>query len=186
MERSEKESEVQFISAALAKAQVALCADYRGLTVAEITKLRKKLRENGASARVVKNTLISISAKQTFSSASQAELDKFLSIFKGPTLLIASDSDPVAPAKVLADFLKETKDKFSIKGGWIDGACLDAGGVNALAKMPGKKETLAQLLNLIMAPATQFVRLLQAPGQQVVQVLGAHQRKMEEGAGTGQ
>lgn len=181
-QRTEKESEVQFISNAFQKAQVALCADYRGLTVAEMTKLRKKVKESGGQARVVKNTLAILSAKSAFASAGQAELDRFVSMFKGPSLLITSAVDPVAPAKVLADFLKETKDKFSIKGGWIDGSCIDAKGVDSLAKMPGKKETLAQLLSLINTPATQFVRLLKAPGSQVVQVLGAYQRKLEGAA----
>ena len=180
MERAEKVSEVEFIAGAFTKAQVALCADYRGLTVAEVTKLRKKLREGGAQARVVKNTLAKISAKKAFASAGADQLAKFVAMFEGPSLLVVSETDPVAPAKIISDFVKESKEKLRIKGGWVDGSCLDSSGVDALSKMPGKKETLAKLLNLLMAPATQFVRLLQAPGSQVVRALEAHRKNLEE------
>ncbi len=180
MNRAEKQTEVEFIQNSLTQAQVALCADYRGLTVAEITKLRKKLRDSGAQSRVVKNTLAKISAKKAFGSAKASDLEKFVTMFKGPSLLVVSSTDPVAPAKVISDFVKESKEKLKIKGGWIDGACLDGKGVDSLSKMPGKKETLAKLLSVLVAPATQFVRLLQAPGTQTVQVLEAHRKNLEE------
>jgi large subunit ribosomal protein L10 len=121
-----------------------------------------------------------ISARKAFAAASAAELERFVAMFTGPSLLVVSQTDPVSPAKIMADFVKESKDVLSIKGGWIDGACLDSGGVESLAKMPGKQETLAKLLSLLLAPATQFVRLLQAPGRQVVQVLDAQRGKLEE------
>lgn len=181
MERAEKQSELEFLTSSLTGAQVALCADYRGLTVGEITQLRRDLRQSGAYGRVVKNTLARISANKVFSSSKSDQLEKFVGIFKGPTLLVVSDKDPVAPAKVLTKFIKDKK-KLTIKGGWIEGSFLNEAGVTTLSEMPGREETLAKLLSLLMAPATQFVRLLQAPGSQVVRLLEAHRKNLEQKA----
>ncbi len=180
MDRAEKQVELEAIAQSLQSAQVALCADYRGLTVAEVTGLRKKLRESGSSGKVVKNTLGRISVRKVLGAvASQSELDKFLSLFEGPTMLVVSQKDPVSPAKALAGFM-DGKSKLQIKGAWLDGKCLDASGVVDLSKMPGREEVLAQLLRLMNAPATQLARLMKEPARQLVQVLGEHQRKLEQ------
>lgn len=178
MNKAEKNEEVKFLTDRFKTAQLALCADYRGLTVSKVTTLRKNLRGVGASARVVKNKLAKLAVSNDFGAGS--ETDKFLGLFKGPSFVVFSDVDPVAPAKVLADFVKGNN-QLQIKGAWVDGRCLDLAGVEALAKMPGKKELLAQLLSLINAPATQLVGLLAAPASQVVRVIDAQRKKLEEG-----
>jgi len=181
MERAEKEAEVDFLKDRFSKAQVALCANYRGLTVSKITELRKALWGQGATGRVVKNTLAKISLEQALVDADAAEKEKMMATFAGPTFLVFSEKDPVSPAKVLSDFMKENK-AFVVKGAWLDGVFVDDKGIGELAKMPGKEELLGKLLNLIMAPATQLVRTIQAPGSQTVQVLEAQRKKLEEAA----
>ncbi|MCO6431832.1 MAG: 50S ribosomal protein L10 [Deltaproteobacteria bacterium] len=181
MNRAEKQSEVEFLRDAFTKSQLALCADSRGLTVSQITTLRRELRGAGARARVVKNTLAKLAAKESFKSATEEQLSRFLGIFEGPSLVVLSDSDPIGPAKVMAKLAK-TFEPLSIKGAWFEQAFLDTAGVDALSTMPGREELIAKLLNLLLAPGTQLVRLLNAPASQVVQVLEAHRSKMEESA----
>lgn len=180
MERAEKNSEIEFLTSVFSKSQIALCADYRGLNVAEITTLRKKLRDNGAIGKVVKNTLAKISAKKALGENGEVTdpLQKFLDLFDGPSFLIYSDKDPITSAKIVQEFIK-TKETFKVKGAWVDGAFVDTRGVDALAKMPSKEETLSMLLRLISTPATQMVRLLNAPASQLVQVIEAYRRKLE-------
>ena len=179
MNRAEKKAELEWLSESFGKSQLALCADYHGLTVAEITRLRRDLHNAGSSSRVVKNTLAKISAKKAFTSAKGAELERFLAVMQGPSFLVMSFEDPVAPAKVIADFIKQYK-KLTVKGAWVDGVFLDAAGVETLSQMPGKQEILAKLLGLLAAPATGLVRLLQAPGSQVARVIEGHRKNLEE------
>lgn len=180
MERAQKHQEVDNLAARLAKSQLALCADYRGLTVGQITTLRKNLREAGATARVVKNKLAKIAAKRE---AGMGESDKFLELFHGPSFVVFAENDPVAPTKVLAEFVKTNK-ALQIKGAWVDGQFVDVAGVEALAKMPGKQELLSQLLSLFNAPATRLVGLLAAPASQLVRVLEGHRKNLEEKSGS--
>lgn len=181
MNRSEKQQEVDFLATCFTKAQAALCADYRGLTVAQMTNLRRELRANGCSGRVVKNTLAKISLKKGVTSKDDKALEAFVSIFEGPSLLVFSESDPVAPAKVLVKFAKDN-DKLKLKGGWLDGSFVEPASVDALSKMPGREETLAMLLSLINTPATQLVRVLQAPGAQLARAIEAHRKNLEQKA----
>lgn len=179
MDRAEKQVEIENIGASFVGAQVALCADYRGLTVAEITALRKELRKNGARGKVVKNTLARLAAEKAYKDADAEHLKKFMQLFEGPSLVIYSETDPVAPAKVVYAFAKDHQN-LKIKGGWIDGQFIDVAGAESLSKMPGREETLAKLLALIAAPATQLVRLLAAPATQVVRVVDAHRGNLEK------
>lgn len=179
MNRAEKQSEVEFLNECFTKSAIAVCADYRGLTVTQVTNLRRDLRKSGAKARVVKNTLARLAIKDVFKAAEAAELERFLKIFEGPCFVVFSDSDPVAPSKVLSQFAK-TNDKLSIKGAWLEGAFVDKSGVGELANMPGKEELLGKLLNLMLAPATQLVRLMAAPATQLVRTLEAHRANIEK------
>ncbi|MBX7143351.1 MAG: 50S ribosomal protein L10 [Oligoflexia bacterium] len=181
MNREEKKTEVEFLGKALHGAQVALCADPRGLTVMEVTELRKQLFKAGSGARVVKNSLARIAAKDAFTKrgGKDGEIKKFVDVLHGPNMLVYSDADPVAPARVISGFAKDHQN-LKIKGGWVDGTFIDSAGVETLSKMPGREETLARLLALIAAPATQLVRLLAAPGTQVVRALEAHRANLEK------
>lgn len=178
MDRQERQQEIDYLNQWYGKAQVALCVDYRGLTVEQITRFRKELRANGAVGRVVKNTLNGLAVDKAFSSQNQDLVGKYKALFKGPSLLIISESDPVAPAKVVAKFAKELQ-SLTVKGAWLDGTFIDKKGVEELSKMPGRKEILAQLLALLNTPATQLLRLMSTPAQQMVTVLDGHRKNLE-------
>lgn len=178
MNRAEKQAEINYISDCIQKSQVALCADFRGLTVAAITTLRRELKKNGSFGRVVKNSLARLSIEKVLTQAHASESEKFKQLFDGMNLFVFSFEDPVAPAKVLAKFAKDNE-KFKVKGAWLDGQFVEAKGVEDLSKMPGRAEVLAQLLRLINTPATQLARVVQAPGEQLVRVLEAHRKNLE-------
>lgn len=156
----------------MAKAKAAILAEPKGLDVATVTELRRKCREAQVEYRIVKNTLAIRAAKGT---SVEALSDKFV----GPTALVMSYSDVVAPAKVLADFAKD-RENFVIRTAVIEGKVIDAKGVQALAKLPGLQELRAQLANMITQPATMLARVLNTPGQQLARVLGARKEQLEK------
>ena len=131
-------------------------ADYRGLTVAQVTQLRTQLRQAGVEYRVMKNTLVRRAANEV----GVEGLDEYL---KGPTAL-AFSTDPVAPAKVLMDFAKANKLKtFKIKAGVLEGKVIGAEGVRALAELPSREVLLAMVLRGMQAPLTGMANVLQGP-----------------------
>lgn len=154
----------------MVKAKAAILAEPRGLDVATVTELRKKCREAQVEYRIVKNTLAIRAAKGT---SVEPLSDKFV----GPTALIMSYSDVVAPAKVIAEFAKD-RENFVIRTAVVEGKVIDAKGVQALAKMPGLPELRQQLASMIAQPATKLVRLLNTPGQQLARVLGARNEQL--------
>lgn len=179
MDRNGKKAEIKFLNDSFTKAQISLCADYRGLTVSQVTTLRRELHKIKARGRVVKNTLAMLAAKEVFAGVDAAQLERFLKIFEGPSFVVFSDADPIGPAKVLSKFAKDNE-KLSIKGAWFEGAFVDKAGVTSLAQMPGREETMAKLLALMMAPATQLARLIKEPGAQLVRVIEAHRVSLEK------
>ncbi len=181
MEKAQKEQIVEELAGRISNSQVALITDYTGLSVSEFTELRALLRGAGSQGQVVKNTLARLSAKKSVGDDVSAEFEKFISVLKGPTLLITSDVDPVSPAKLLAQFMKD-KNKVVVRGAWLDGQFLDSKGVEALSKMPGKEEVLATLLSLLNTPATQLLRLMNTPGTQVTRVIDAQREKLQQAA----
>jgi large subunit ribosomal protein L10 len=179
MDKADKQTELDLLVGKFTKAQVAVCADYRGLTVAKITQLRSELRKAGSEGRVVRNTLARLAVSKTVGGdAKKEELDRFLGSIVGPTIVVTCDQDPIAPTKVLAKFAKENPDKFRVKGCWLDGAYVDAAGVDSLSKMPGREETFAMLLALINEPATRLVRVMSEPSAQVVRSIEAYRKKL--------
>lgn len=160
--------------AKLEKADAALVVTFSGLNVAQATELRKKFREAGVEYRVVKNTLAKLALKDT-------DKEPLSEYFSGPNAVILGYDDVVAPAKVLAEFLKgeEVKDKIQIKGGVVQGKAVGVEGIEALAKMPSLDELRAQLIALINTPATNLVRLLGTPGTQLAQVIKAKSEKAD-------
>ena len=178
MNRTEKNTEIELISSWLKSGELALCADYRGLNVAKVTDLRGKLLPVSAKGRVVKNTLAKISSGATFGEHSSADLDKFLKLFNGPSMLIMSFGDPVGCSKVVDEFAK-TNEAFTIKGAMFEGSFVDLRGINDLASMPSKEELWAKLLRVIAAPATQLLRTINEPAGSLVRVLEAQRKKLE-------
>jgi large subunit ribosomal protein L10 len=179
MERAEKQAEVKYLTDCFKQSALAMCAEYRGLTVAQITQLRRKLFDGGAKARVVKNTLARLAAKGTLKGKSDAQLSNFIGMLKGPSLVVFSKDDPVGPAKIMEAFAKDNQ-ALRIKGAWFEGQAVNREGVEALSKMPGKADIYSMLLRVISAPATQMARLLKAPSQQMVQVLEAQRQKLDK------
>jgi large subunit ribosomal protein L10 len=177
MEKAEKQVELDTLISNFKSAQVAVCADYRGLTVAKVTELRRELKNAGCRARVVKNTLARLAVSKVQSDGKQDDVSKFLETIIGPTLVVTSEADVIAPTKVLAKFAK-ANDKFRVKGAWLDGAYVDADGVDSLSKMPGRDETFAMLLSLISEPATRLARVISEPGAQVVRSIEAYRKKL--------
>jgi large subunit ribosomal protein L10 len=148
---SEKQAVVTEIAGEVAKASVIVVAEYRGLEVGNITKLRKQARESGVYLRVLKNTL----ARRAVEGTPFAGLaDKLV----GP-LIYGISADPVAAAKVLNGFAKDN-DKLVIKAGAMANSLLDVNGVKALATLPSREELLSKLLGTMQAPIAQFVRTL--------------------------
>jgi large subunit ribosomal protein L10 len=179
MDKAEKIQEVESLSNAFSSSIVALCADYRGLTVEQITNLRAGLKEQGAYGQVVKNTLAKISVNKAHQESDEGEVQKFAATFSGPSLVIFSENDPVSPAKVLAKYAKEYQ-ALEIKGGFFEGRYLDVTEVENLSSMPSKEELYAKLLSILSAPATKVVQLLQAPATQLTRVIDAQRAKLEE------
>ncbi len=164
LNRQEKAQVIEEITAELGRAQSIVAAEYRGLDVASITVLRKTARESGVYLRVLKNTLVRRSLVDTpFQDISDQ--------LTGP-LMYAISADPVAGAKVLAEFAKSNS-KLVIKAGALPNSLLDAQGVQALATMPTRDELLAKLMGTMQAPITQFVRTLNEVPTKFVRGLAA-------------
>lgn len=146
--RSEKEQSVAQVREALQNAKSVVLADNLGLTVSQVTKLRKELREAGVDMKVAKNTMIRIAAKELGIEG----LDSYL---HGTTVLAFSNADEATAAKKIRDFFaKEKNPKFVMKAGILEGKVLDINGVKALADLPSREVLLAQVLGGIQAPLT--------------------------------
>jgi large subunit ribosomal protein L10 len=149
---------------------VIVVAHYSGLSVADMTTLRSRMKAAGASLKVAKNRLAKIALKGT-------DAEHISDLFQGPTVVAYSD-DPVAAPKVAADFAR-ANDKFVIIGGAMGRTNLDAGRVEALARMPSLDELRARLVGMINTPATRVAGVLAAPGAQIARVLSAYAKKDE-------
>lgn len=170
---SEKQAVVSELKEKLSNTKGAVLANYRGLNVAQDTKLRRKLREAGVEYRVVKNTFTRIAANEV----GIVGLDQYL---EGPTVIAMSAADPVAPAKLLSDFIRENKlQALEIKAGLVEGKVIDANGVKALASLPPREVLVAQLLGTLQAPITGFVRVLQGNISNLVYALEAVRKQKE-------
>ena len=170
----EKMAAVAEIKEKLEQAKVFILADYRGLTVAQDTKFRTKMREAGVDYSVVKNSRLRIAAEELGIEGIDA---KFLS---GPTAIAISYTDPVAPAKVLNDFVRENRLQFlQVKGGVLDGKLIDANSVKALATLPSKEELLAKALGSMQAPISGFVNVLSGTVRNLVYALEAVRKQKE-------
>jgi large subunit ribosomal protein L10 len=170
LNRTEKEEVISKLHEKMAKAKAAILAEPRGLNVATVTELRKKFREAQIDYKIVKNTLAQRAAKGT---PVEALADKFV----GPTALIMSYSDVVAPAKIVVDFAKD-RENFAIRTAVVEGKVIDANGVKALAKMPGLQELRATIAMMIAQPATKLARMIGTPGQQLAQVVNARKEQL--------
>ena len=153
LNRSEKEAVISDVTSLAAKAQTLVMAEYRGISVADMTKLRAEARSKGVTLSVLKNTL---ARRAVAGSAFEVIGDQMT----GP-LIYGFSEDAVAAAKVVADFAK-TNDKLVIRGGAFGGKVLDVEGVKQLANIPSKEVLLSQLLGLMQSPISRTARVLAA------------------------
>jgi large subunit ribosomal protein L10 len=167
----QKKEVVKALTEKISAAKALVLADYRGLTVEQDTELRSALRKAGVEYKVVKNTLTKFAAKEN----GLEELDPFLN---GPTALALSDSDPVAPAKVLSEYAKKY-DKLELKVGVVEGKVIDINGIKALADLPPREVLIAKALGGLNAPISGFVNVLNGNIRGLVVALNAIREQKE-------
>lgn len=168
MNRAQKQASIESVNATLKKANIALVVHNNGLTVAQMSELRRKMRDVGAEFKVSKNRLAKLAAKDT-------QYESIADLLKGPAA-IATSADPVSVAKGLVDFAK-TNEKLVILGGAYGAQKLDLKAVETLAKLPSLNELRAKIVGILQTPATRIAGVLQAPGGQVARVIAAHAKQ---------
>jgi large subunit ribosomal protein L10 len=170
VDRAEKSEAVTALNQVFKDAGTVVVAHYTGLTVAQMTAFRAKMRDAGAGVKVAKNRLAKLALKGT-------DAETIADLFKGPTV-IAYSKDPIAAAKVATEFAK-ANDKLVILGGSMGRTSLDANGVKALASLPSLDELRGKLVGLIASPATRVAQVVAAPAAQLARVVGAYANKSE-------
>ncbi|MFX3631179.1 MAG: 50S ribosomal protein L10 [Candidatus Pristimantibacillus sp.] len=154
----EKQQAVDVITSKLRESTTTVVADYRGLNVAQVTELRKQLREAGIEFQVLKNSLVRRATEG-------AELSELNSILTGPTAIAFSNEDAVAPAKILNDFAKKNE-ALKLKGGVVEGKVVGMEQIKALAELPSRDGLLSMLLSVLQAPVRNFALAVKAVGEQ--------------------
>jgi large subunit ribosomal protein L10 len=162
--RPEKEAVVKELTEKFNSSKSLVITDYLGLNVAEMTELRKQLREAGVDFKVVKNTLATIAANDV-------EMNNMTEYFSGPTAIAFGEEDAVSPAKILVEFAKD-HEVIEIKAGILNGELISREKVESLAEIPSREVLLAQAFAGMKAPLTGLVNVLQGNIRGLVQVLG--------------
>lgn len=171
MDRTEKREFVTELAAALADVSMVVVTQNQGLTVAEATDLRRRMRAAGATFKVAKNRLAHLAVDGT-------RFEGLKPMLKGPTAL-AWSKDPVAVAKTAVEFAK-TNEKLVLIGGALGTQTLDASGIKALAELPSLETLRARLLGMLKTPATRLAGVLQSPAGQLARVFGAYAKREDE------
>jgi len=171
MEKAAKEQMLGEIKEAFANVASIVVADYRGIRVPVVTKMRDEFRAAGCHYRVLKNSLVKIAVKGS-------KMEPLSQLMVGTTAVIWSTEIPQEPAKVALKWAKE-EPKFKIMGGYFEGQLLDVAGVDSLAKMPGKAEMRASMLMTFLAAPQSFVAQLIAGPQNFAYLLDARKRQLE-------
>ena len=147
-----KKAVVANLSGKIKEASSVVCVDYKGITVAQDTELRKQFREAGVEYSVVKNTLTNFAAKD-------AGYD-FAEILNGTTAMASTTGDPIAPARIVCEFAKKNKNTLSIKGGMVEGSVLSADQLNGFGELPSKNALVASVLGTFLAPISSLAFVL--------------------------
>ncbi len=150
-----KQAKVEALTELLKNASACVLVDYKGISVADDTKLRKELREAGVTYMVQKNTLIRLAMHNI-------GFDQFDGMLEGTTAIAVSAADQTVAARILGEFAEKSEGKFSLKGGFVDGDVYDAAKIMALSKIPSKDVLLAQLLGSLQGPMQKLAATLQA------------------------
>lgn len=170
----DKKQIVSEVNQAASSALSAVIADYRGVTVSELTALRKTARDNNVYLRVVRNTLLKLAVAET-------EFECIQEALVGPTILAFSQDDPGAAARVLKDFAKENS-KFEIKALSVGGKLLDASQIDVLAKLPTHDQALSMLMSVMLAPVTKLTRTINEVPSKVTRAVAAVRDQKKEAA----
>jgi len=168
MDRVQKQDLINSLNSDLANVETVVIAHYKGLTVAEVTQLRRAMRAKGGVMKVAKNSLVKLALKGT-------QYESLSDLFTGPTAIFYG-TDPITPAKIVSEFANDNE-KLVIVGGAMGASVLDIEGVKQLAKMPSLDELRAKIIGLLQAPATKLATLLQTPAGQLARVFGAYAAK---------
>ena len=161
------------IKDSMERASIAISADYRGLTVAQITDLRRALRPANVEVKVVKNTLASMAAEQ----AGRPEMAQLTS---GPTAIAFGYGDPVAPVKALTEHLRARRMQLTIHGGWIEGQILNRAGVESIATLPSREQLVADIVGKLQSPLYNLAGLLQASVRNFAGLVESRAKQLEE------
>ena len=168
MDRAQKQEAIETLKGVFDTSGAVVVTHYLGLTVAEMTDLRGRLRNEGAKLQVVKNTLVQKALGGAIGEAGDA-------LFKGP-VAIAFAPDPVSAAKVATQYAKDNE-KFTVVGGLMGQQVLDQASIKALASLPSLDQLRAKIIGLLQAPATKIAGVLQAPAGQLARVFNAYATK---------
>ena len=174
MRREKKEEAVRELAEKLSRCNIVITTDYRGLSVAEMTELRRRLRQGEIEYRVVKNTLARFAA---------AEVDKegLMSIIEGPTAIAFGYGDVTEPAKALIDYIRSSRAELRIRGGLLDRRVLSASEVTALATLPPREVLIARLLGGMQGAISTLVNVLNATSAGFLGLLNARIKQLEGG-----
>lgn len=173
---AKKQERVIDLKEQFTRSKLALVSDYRGLTVKEMTELRRRIQAVGGDYTVAKNTLIRRALSDT---AGAPQIDQML---KGPTALVVGYEDPVSPVKVLMDYLKETKKEMDIRGGILEGRAVTTSDLQQIATLPSREEMVAKLMGSMQSPAQGVVITLSGVARNLVYALEAIRKQKEENA----
>lgn len=171
MQMDKKKAIVEELHEKFSKSKIVILTDYKGLDVAAVSDLRKRLNEINVEFKVVKNTLLARASENTYVEAIKDD-------FKGPSAVAVSYDDPVAPAKVLTEFAAGN-DKFEVKLGVLGGKRLDVAAIKALSSLPAREVLLAQVLSAMNGVPTALVRVLNAVPQKLLYALQAIKEQKE-------
>ncbi len=170
--RAAKDQQIKEFNAAFKASSSVMVVEYKGLTVNEMEKLRKDVRDAQAELKVVKNTLLKIAAKDT-------DIEKIDELFEGPTAVAICESDATAVAKVFVDTIKDAP-MLKVKGGFVDGSVMDASAISELSKLPSRPELIAEFMGLLKAPMSNVVGVLSQMQTKLLYALEALKATKEE------
>jgi len=173
MSREKKAEVIDQFAEAFSRCSIGILTDYRGLSNAEITALRRRLGDSGIEYKVVKNTLARFSAEKS-------GIDDLKACLSGPVAIALGYSDVIEPAKILADFISTSKSTLTIKGGFLGERILTSDDISSLAKLPPREILLAKLLGGIQSPIGRLVGCLSGPIAGLERVLQSRIKQMEE------
>lgn len=170
-----KEASVAELKGLMEEAAIVIGAEYRGLSVKEMTALRRALREAGVEAHVVKNRLFQIAAKQ-------AGLETAGQLVEGPTMLIFGKEDPIQPAKAVSDYQKSARNTFAARRAFMDGQLLDAAGISDLASLPSRPELIGKIAGALASPIQNLASMLDDSIRSFAMLAEARAKQLEEAA----